>query len=189
MHPLVGQALNNLAVVYLLKGQLDKAGPMYEEAISIRRTVLGPTHPDMTRALTSEAIYFDVAGRRADAIRRQSESTEVSEHNLNLILASGSEVQKTRYMGTFGEETDITVSLHRVSDPASPTAGRLALTTLLRRKGRVLDAMSGSLQTLRNRMSDEDRAALIDFRQSRANSRPSCFADLAGSIQRSSPPK
>ena len=95
-----------------------------------------------------------------DAVKQQTESANVTERNLDLILASGSETQKLRYMDTFTENTDITVSMHRVSAPRDAAAQHLALTTLLRRKGRVLDAVGGALQALRDRMSDEDRAAL-----------------------------
>ena len=159
-HPLVGQALNNLAVVHLLKGEYDVAGKLYEEALEIRSATLGPTHPDMSRALTSQAIYFDVIGRIDDAVRRQGEATEIAERNLTLTLASGSEDQKLRYMATFTEETDITVSMHRQSAPSNPAAARLAFTTVLRRKGRVLDAMSGTVGVLRAQLSVEDRALL-----------------------------
>ena len=90
---------------------------MYEEALAVRSAALGPTHPDMTIALTSQAIFYDVTGRIADAVKRQTESANVTERNLDLILASGSETQKIRYMETFTENTDVTVSMHRVSAP------------------------------------------------------------------------
>lgn len=167
-HQLYGQALNNLAVVHLVKGDYAIAGPMYEEALAVRAAALGPTHPEMTIALTSQAIYFDVTGKTSEAVKRQTESANVTERNLDLILASGSESQKLRYMDTFTENTDITVSLHRVSAPRDASAQQLALTTLLRRKGRVLDAVGGALQALRDRMSSEDRASLDRLSGARA---------------------
>ena len=114
----------------------------------------------MNRALTSQAIFFDLTGRLPDALRLQTDATEVGEHNLALVLASGSETQKLRYMETFAEGTDITVSLHRRSAPDDEGATRLALTTVLRRKGRVLDAMSSSLQAVRERLTPEGKAAV-----------------------------
>ena len=159
-HQLYGQTLNNLAVVHLVKGEYAVAGPMYEEALAVRVAALGPTHPDMTVALTSHAIYLDVTGKISEAVKRQTESANVTERNLDLILASGSESQKLRYMETFTENTDITVSMHQVSAPRDGAAQYLALTTLLRRKGRVLDAVGGALGALRERMSVDDRAAL-----------------------------
>ena len=167
-HPLVGQALNNLAVVYLLKGDYATAGPMYQEALVIRGAALGPHHPDMAKALTSEAIFFDVTGRTSEAVARQAQAAEVVEGNLTLILATGSEVQKLRYMESFVEDTDITLSMDRQAKSPSVESARLAMTTLLRRKGRVLDAVSGTTQTLRERLSPEDRAALDRLSASRS---------------------
>ena len=166
-HPLVGQALNNLAVVYLLKGDYATAGPMYQEALAIRGAALGPHHPDMAKALTSEAIFFDVTGRTSEAVARQAQAAEVVEGNLTLILTTGSEVQKLRYMESFVEDTDITLSMDRQAKSPGVESARLAMTTLLRRKGRVLDAVSGTTQTLRERLSPEDRAALDRLSASR----------------------
>ena len=162
-HPLVGQTLNNLAVVYLSKRDLTRAGPMFERAVTVRRATLGSRHPDMNRALASQAIFYVLAGQLSEALRLQTEATEVGEHNLALVLASGSEAQKLRYMETFAEGTDITVSLHRRSAPLDEGAARLALTTVLRRKGRVLDAMSSSLQAVRERLTAEGKAALDEL--------------------------
>ena len=162
-HPLVGQTVNNLAVVYLDKRDFAQAEPLFERAVATRRATLGPRHPDMNRALTSQAIFFDLTGRLPDALRLQTDATEVGEHNLALVLASGSEAQKLRYMETFAEGTDITVSLHRRSAPDDEGATRLALTTVLRRKGRVLDAMSSSLQAVRERLTPEGKALLDEL--------------------------
>ncbi len=162
-HPLVGQTVNNLAAVYLAKRDFARAEPLFERAVSTRRATLGPQHPDMNRALTSQAIFFDLTNRLGDALRLQTEATEVGEHNLALVLATGSESQKLRYMETFAEGTDITVSLHRRSAPNDESATRLALTTVLRRKGRVLDAMSTSLQAVRERLAPEGKAALDEL--------------------------
>jgi CHAT domain-containing protein len=166
-HPLVGQTVNNLAAVYLQKREYETAAPLFSRAVEIRRAALGPRHPDMNRALTSQAIFFDLTGRLSDAVRLQTEATEVGEHNLALVLASGSESQKLRYMETYAEGTDITVSLHRRSAPDDEDATKLALTTVLRRKGRVLDAMSQSLQSVRERLTPEGRVALDELASAR----------------------
>ena len=125
-HPLVGQALNNLAVVCLLKGEYSKAGPASDEALSIRPAALGQIHPDMSRALTSQAIFFDVTGRMNEAIRLQAESADIVELDLGLVVATGSEVQRLRYMKTLTGNTNITVSMYWQSAPQNATAERLA---------------------------------------------------------------
>ena len=126
-HPLVGQALNNLAVVYLLKGDYATAGPMYAEALAIRVAALGPHHQDMAKALTSEAIFFDVTGRTSEAVAQQAQAAEVVEGNLTLILTTGSEVQKLRYMESFVEDTDITLSINDFGRRRRPVSHPRAL--------------------------------------------------------------
>jgi CHAT domain-containing protein/Tfp pilus assembly protein PilF len=161
-HPLVAQIVNNLAVTQLLLGRYEVAEPLFARAVQLRREVLGNLHPETGVALASQAVLYDLTNRQTEASRVQREATEIGEHNLALTLATGSEAQKLRYvtMPSFAEETDITVSLHRRSAPEDPDAIRLALTTVLRRKGRVLDAMSRSLNVIRDQLGSEDRAAL-----------------------------
>ena len=81
-------------------------------------------------------------------------------HNLSLILASGSEDQKRAYVATLLSETHATVSLHARAAPDNPQALTLALSTVLRRKGRVLDAMTDSFAALRRHLNPEDRSML-----------------------------
>src|SRR6185295_18646911 len=71
-----------------------------------------------------------------------------------------SEQQKRLYMNTLNIETDIAISLHVGSAPQNSDAARLALTAILRRKGRVLDAMVNIIETLRNRSTAKDRELL-----------------------------
>src|SRR5262249_32909912 len=51
-----------------------------------------------------------------------------------------------------------TISLHANEVPSNGQAARLALTTILRRKGRVLDAMADSLTALRRHVTPSNQA-------------------------------
>ena len=64
------------------------------------------------------------------------------------------------YVSTLLHETDVTVSVHVQGYKADPRLGRFALDTVLRRKGRVLDAMSDTMAKARESMSTEDRSRL-----------------------------
>src|SRR5262245_41889069 len=44
-HPSVAATLNNLAIVYYSKEELDKAESLYQRTLKIREKVLGPDHP------------------------------------------------------------------------------------------------------------------------------------------------
>ena len=170
-HPLVGQIVNNLAVTQLLQRRYDAAEPLYARAVQMRREALGNLHPETGVALASQAVLFDLTNRRSDAVRAQLEATEIGEHNLALTLATGSEAQKLRYvtMASFAEETDITISLEQRSPVKDGHATRMALTTVLRRKGRVLDAMSRSLQVVRSQLTGDEQRLLDDLARLRTD--------------------
>ena len=97
-------------MVYLLKGDYSTAGPMYQEALAIRGAALGPHHPDMAKALTSEAIFFDVTGRTSEAVARQAQAAEVVEGNLTLILTP---VLRCRSSATWSPSSKIPTSRSR----------------------------------------------------------------------------
>ena len=102
------------------------------------------------------------------AIQFQKQSNEIRERNLALIIATGSEQQKRLYMDTLDIETDITTTLHVRSAPQNNDAASLALTTILRRKGRILDAMTDSIANLRRRSSPADRKLVERLAASRS---------------------
>src|SRR5215831_12033172 len=54
-HPDVAQSLNNLAILYRLKGDNAKAEPLYQRALAIFEKALGPEHPDFARSLNNLA--------------------------------------------------------------------------------------------------------------------------------------
>jgi CHAT domain-containing protein/Tfp pilus assembly protein PilF len=152
--------INSLAVLYLLKGDMERARPLYLRALDIRERNLGPRHPDVATALASIAVFYQLGGEPRKAIEAQRRSVEIRDQNASIILATGSEQQKLQYMDTLQESTDITLSLRREFG-ADPDAVSMAATTVLRRKGRVLDAMVDSTANLRRRL-DADGRALLD---------------------------
>ena len=96
----------------------------------------------------------------------RSRAAELREDTLSLVLTTGSAQQKQQYLSTLVDETDVAVTLHLSSAPASTAAARLALTNVLRRKGRSIDAMAGHLGTIRRRLDDADRELLNRLSQS-----------------------
>jgi hypothetical protein len=65
-------------------------------------------------------------------------------------------------------ETSATISLHVNLAPDNRAACRQALTTILRRKGRALDAMTDTVGALRRRFSPQDRELLDQLTETRA---------------------
>ena len=167
-HRIVASSLNDVANMYREKGEYVKAEPLYLRALAIREKALGPEHPAVALLLNDLAVLYRAKGDITQAVRLLTRANDIREHNLALVLTTGSEDQKRLYLSTLSDEADATLSLHVCSAPDDPQASRLALTNILRRKGRVLDAMSDQIGALRRRLAPEDRALLDQFSAARA---------------------
>ncbi|MEK7415644.1 MAG: tetratricopeptide repeat protein [Planctomycetota bacterium] len=167
-HPDVARLLNNLALLYEAIGNYSRAEPLYLRALAIGEKVFGREHPDVARLLNNVAVLYEAKGDYVRAVQFKMRTLEVSERNLSLILTSGSEDQKQIYLNSLSGETDGAVSLHIRSAPTDEQAAQLAMTTIIRRKGRALDAMSGQLAALRRRAAPEDQRLLDELAATRS---------------------
>lgn len=154
-HPDVATSLNNLAELYRVEGSYQKAEPLYVRSLAILEKVLGKEHPSVATTLNNLATLYQAQNditRATDYFRR---GLAIGEHNLDLIFAVGSEQRKQDYAKTFTKSTDGIISLSLEKAANNPAVARLALTTVLRRKGLVLDAVADSIQTLRSQLADK----------------------------------
>ncbi|WP_103126915.1 CHAT domain-containing protein, partial [Nostoc cycadae] len=145
----VAQSLNNLAELYQTQGKYEQAEPLYLRALTINEKVLGKEHPLVATSLNNFAFLYQTKGDITHATDFLRRGLDIQAQNLNLIFATGSEKSKQSYIRTFSGTTDATVSLSLQEARNNPTAASLALTTVLRRKGLVLDAVADSIQILR----------------------------------------
>jgi CHAT domain-containing protein/Tfp pilus assembly protein PilF len=160
----VATSLNNLAALYYDKGDYAKAKLLYQRALPIFEKVLGPGHNNVATCLYNLSRLYSAEGEITQAVTFRSRARAVSERNLVLNLATGSERQKLAYLATLSSLADQTIALHVRSAANNLTACALAATTVLQRKGRVLDAMADSLGALRSRFDAQDQALLDQFR-------------------------
>ncbi len=157
-HPDVATSLNNLAALYGTRGRYGEAEPLFQEALSILREQLGDRHPNVATSLNNLARLYEVQGRYGEAIDFLEAGLEVQEWNLDLNLATLPEVQRQAYATTISGDTDATLSLDFNANTVA--SNQLALITLLRRKGRLLDAGTSSGQRLRQNLTPNDQATL-----------------------------
>ncbi|MBI4750639.1 MAG: tetratricopeptide repeat protein [Acidobacteria bacterium] len=160
-HPLVATTLYNLAGLYVSQGGFTKAELLYQRALAIREKTLGSDHPDVALCLNSLALLYWAVGNMTQAIQYQIRSNETTEHDLIRNLVAGSENQKMLYLKKTRAYTDQTISLHVQAAPGDSAAIKAALMVILRRKGRVLDAMASAIAGLRNQ-SDPEIQKLLD---------------------------
>jgi CHAT domain-containing protein/Tfp pilus assembly protein PilF len=165
---LLADSLDELAILYRKKVEYEKAEQLHQQAQDIYEKAVGPLRSKSLRNLAMRAILYVAKGDIAQAISFQSRANAVSERKLALNLAIGSERQKLAYLALFSKETDFTLSLHSQIAPNDPQALNLAFTTLLRRKGRGLDAMADTIATLRRHASPEDQKLFDHLADARA---------------------
>ncbi|NMG61058.1 CHAT domain-containing protein, partial [Geitlerinema sp. P-1104] len=160
-HAHVATSFNNLAAFYHYQGNYQAAEPLYRRSLEIDETSLGESHPHVAISLNNLAALYQAQGDISQSLSFRQRSLDVEETNLAQNLAIGSEARKQAYIATLTNTTHATVSLHLQEAPDHPKATRLALTTVLRRKGRILDAVTETQQLLRDNLSPE-LAPLLD---------------------------
>ena len=159
-HSDVAEHLSSLADLYRAQGDYAKAEPPYQRALEIREKMWGPEHPRVAESLGALSALYTAKGEVTQAIAFQSRSIGISERNIAYNLASGSERQKLAYLATLSAGANRSISLHVRYAPDDPAAIDLAFSTILQRKGRILDAMSGGYAARRQHSSSQDRAML-----------------------------
>ncbi len=152
-----------MASLYSDQGRYDEAEPLYQRSLAILEKALGENHPHVATSLNNLASLYHSQGNTTQAINFLSRGLDVEEQNLNVLLATGSERQKQDSMKTVSNTTDAAVSLHIKDAPNNSEAARLALTTILRRKGRILDVMTDNLQLLRENITPENQQFLDEL--------------------------
>jgi CHAT domain-containing protein len=164
----VAPPLENLAHFYYDTGEYAKAEPLVRRALTIYEKAYGPENYDVARLLYVLAVLYTVKGDIAQSITVLSRVTAVREGILARNLSAGSERQKLSYLALFSRETDLTISLHSQAAPDDPQALNLAFTTLLRRKGRGLDAMTDTIATLRRHARPQDQTVFDQLADARS---------------------
>lgn len=164
-HPLFADSLNELAILYRKKGEYEKAEQLHQRAQAIFEKAAGQLR---SMSLRNLAILYAAKGAITQAISFQSRANAISERNLALNLAIGSERQKLAYLALFSKQTDFTLSLHSRAAPNDQQALNLAFTTLLRRKGRGLDATTDMIAALRRHATPQDQAVFDQLSDARS---------------------
>lgn len=144
---------------YTLKGDYEKAENYLKRAFEMLEKFYGKDHFEVGRGCSSMARLYLFKNDPARAARFQECANRISEKYIQLNLAIGTEHEKLSYMKLLAEDLNQTINL-QINSPKDKSAAEQAVTTILRRKGRVLDAMSESYTELRRRFDAQDRILL-----------------------------
>lgn len=166
-HPELIKTLFNLAEVYRHQRRFNEAESLYNQALELAVQSLGKDHSLVATILRGTSLFEEARGDFRAATTFLERAVEIQERNLDLILAAGSQSQKLLYLRTVADETNITLSLHLRTLPDNIKVARLAFSTILQRKGRVLDVMSANIEALRRRANPDDLALINQLADAR----------------------
>lgn len=167
-HPNLALHLHNLAEVYRSQGAYAKAKPLFLRAISIREKALGSQHPDVAISLHRLATLHVAQGAFAKAEPLFGRAADIRETQLRTELSRLPEPRKRALMQMLRNESESLVSFHAHGAPGRATALELALTNVLRNKGRVLDSLTDNQAALRNSLTPALRDQLEQLTEARA---------------------
>lgn len=159
-HLSVAFSLNGIGRLYQDQGLYSDAEPLLRDALEIFRQQLGERHPFVASSFNNLVALYQAEGSIAELTSRLNASLDIEEWNLELNLPTLADTQRQAYAAQLSNTTNRAISLHLQAAPDSEEASQLALTTLLRRKGRILDAGTDSLKALRQNLTPEDQATL-----------------------------
>lgn len=161
--PRIAEFSDDLAMLYCTTGEYSKGEELYQEALARFERAGALAHPLVQETLYGLARCLTANGKTPEATALQSRASELEEHYLSINLTAGSEREKQAFHDLFYSRGLRNISLHAQFAPEDPAALRLAVTTVLRQKGRVQDAVSASFSGLRQRLSPEDRKLIDDL--------------------------
>ena len=151
---------NDLAAVYAATGREAEAEALYGKALAAHERKSAMSAPAVLDTLYGLARLHAARGRADEAVRLMARAGELEERYVGTNLAAGSERERLAFLDKLSLLASRTISLHARLAPADAAARDLAVTTVLRRKGRVLDALSEGRAALRLRLGPEERALL-----------------------------
>ncbi len=188
-HPDIANSLNNLASIYWKQGNYAAAIPLLQQAETIWEQAYGQNHPVVATGLSNLAQVYTNQGNFAQALPLYRQALDIEERNLSHNLMVGSESYKRDYLQTFVLSTNRIITFQYQQNNQNPAATELALTTVLRRKGRLLDLLSDSTSRLRRNLSPAEAQVLDQLSQLRTQIatltfQPNPPADLQARLQR-----
>lgn len=148
--------------------RLSEAEDLMRVYLKRQESTMGERHPTTGGAHLLLAAVLMQERKVGPAEESMARALDIAERELGLILSTGSEADHVLYFYRNAYLVDMAINLHAQVAPASKRAAELAMTTVLRRKGRILDASAAALAALRGRLSPDDAAALEQLDEARA---------------------
>ncbi len=159
--PATWNVKHSLGRLYRSAKRYDDAVALFEEVLAEQEAQLPPTSPGLAATMNHLAeTLWARGGARPRVVGLATRAAEIHERAMASVLRSGTEGQKRAYLARYTSGTDRILSYAARDAAETPAAVRLGAATVLRRKGRLLDAVSDQFALLRSRADAQTRAKL-----------------------------
>jgi CHAT domain-containing protein len=160
---LTATLLVNIGNVYVSKGDQPQALELFLRALDILETAASPYDDATLKTLNNIVRSYAAMQDMPHAVKFQARVNQMLEKSIALNLAVGSERERIAFVNNISYMTERTISMNVLEAPDDKRAAEGAITAVLQRKGRVLDAVSGSMAALRQHLKPEDQKLLDDL--------------------------
>lgn len=163
-HADVADSLNDIGLLYAGQNDHATALPLFERSLAIYESIFKEDHPFLAVALVNIAISSWAQNNLEKTLEAFKRASSIQEDTLEEVLTSSSESGRQTYINNSVHTRGInSIAFNIRSAPDSVEATQLAFTNILRRKGRILDAVTNQQQRLRAQLSPDDQALLDEL--------------------------
>ncbi len=180
--------LHNLALALHSQGRYDEAERLYRQALAAAETLYSGSLQAF-QSLVQSPIFYNLAGlyqaqgKIPAALEVLQAGIALEQQAFDRNLATLNEAGRQRYAASVANTLNHAISLHLKTAPNDPEAAQLAATTLLRRKGRVLEAGITTLALLEQNPNPEDQRLLSELDRQRRQIAEITFGEKGASPQ------
>ena len=151
-HPDTATSLHHLARVYRARERYEDAEALFQRALAIYEQRLGNHTYTVSGLLYLFSLYYE-QDQFQSALTYLSRAVAMQETLLSRHLVLGSDAAKHEYLDTVKQTIGFSINLNLNHLPFSSEATQLAFTTILQRKGRILDLFAN----LRAQLGDNSK--------------------------------
>lgn len=159
-HPATATLLVNIGNVYDAQGDYLHALETYKRALGILQDTLGPYHEWALLTLGDMSRAYYQQGDITHAVECLRQENEGVEQTVSFNLVVGSEHDRLAYIDKYSDVINTIISMNVQGAPHDRNARELAALAILQHKGRVQDALSDNMLSLRRHLQSEDQALL-----------------------------
>ncbi len=164
----IARTLTMLASVSYATGDYALAAQRQKRAVKVLEKITGEGNPVNAGQYHALAIYMQAVGELEQARDLYAQAGELQERRLSYQVTSGTESQRQHFLDEVARESRQVVSFHVRAAPHDPRAARAAVAAVLRRKGRLLEAVAESVASLRRRLGAGEASGFDQLMLARA---------------------